>query len=605
MNTNFFPIGKTIKNYDPLDDFFRKYFKNVSTMNTTIAQRDEYIKLTIEMLIELNNFRKDKLQDNSANKICEEIQSHAVEQLRSMDSKYKREQTIKSSATYVAPIELSSGFDFKMKKDKNTGVTVRTPFQSTFQYVNPIEQLEVLFSDPNFEKMYVDYNTSNDHVCKENVYERFCCGSVYQNSEFFKSNPLAVQLKLFVDDFEPCDALKSKAGKHKTTAYYLQINNLPTKFLSKVNSIYLVALCNASDSKNEYTNTNNVLEVIVKDIQKIEKDGIKTKSGQYIKGTLMCGMFDNLGGNILYGLHGSFSSNHYCRICTALKRDCQRMTMEDPTLIRTIDGYNKNLQLLESNDKIKDTQGIKTYCCLNDLKYFHIMKNITVDLMHDIFEGLIPFTLEKIFDHCVTEKIATMEHIQGLVECFNFGDLHKSKPSKINLDKKNLGQNASQSYCLFINIPFILHKYQAKLNKIWTPVEALLQIVQIITSSSIDDIDLKRLETLIHMHLDSFIELFGGGLKPKHHLLLHYIRVIRAMGPVVFLWVMRMEAKHQFFKRIAQRTKFFVNLKKTMAQQHQETMYLAQSPYLDEVNVSKKMTHICYSTNCNKYQDTL
>lgn len=605
MNPNFFPIGKAINNFDRLDIFFDNYFKNVSTMNTTITQRDEFIKLTIEMLVELNCFREEKIQDSGANKICEEIYAHAVEQLRSMDSKYKREKALKNSDTYVEPIELSSGFDFKMKKDKITGEIVRMPVQSTFQYVNIIKQLEAAFSDQDFEEMYVNYNTSDDHVCKEGVYERFCCGSVYQNSEFFKSNPLALQLKLFVDDFEPCDALKSKAGKHKTTAYYLQINNIPQKCLSKVNSIYLVALCNASDSKNEYTNTNNVLEVIVKDIQNIEKHGIKTKSDQCIKGTLVCGMFDNLGGNILYGLHGSFASNNYCRICTALKKDCQRMTVENPNLIRTIEGYNKCLEILESNDKTKDSKGIKTYCCLNDLEHFHIMKNITVDFMHDIFEGLIPFTLEKIFEHCVTEKIATMEHIDGLVDCFHFGDLHKSKPSKINLDKKNLGQSASQLYCLFINIPFILYKYQAKLNDIWAPVVDLLQIVQIITSTPIDDNDLKRLETLIHTYLDSFIELFGCDLKPKHHLLLHYIRVIRAMGPVVFFWVMRMESKHQFFKRIAQRTKNFVNLKKTMAQQHQEAMHLAQSPYLEEIIVSKKMTLIGYNIDCNKYQDTI
>lgn len=605
MDKNFFPIGKSIKNFDRLDDFFRNYFKNVSTMNTTITQRDMFIKLTIEMFIEVNSFRKDKIQDISANKICEEIHGHVVDQLRSMDSKYKREQAIKHSDTYVEPVELSSGFEFKMKKDKNTGAILRTPIQSTFQYVNPIKQLEALFSDSSFEKLYVDYNTSNDHVCEENVFERFCCGNVYQNSQFFKTNPLALQLKLFVDEFEPCDALKTKAGKHKTNAYYFQINNLPTKFLSKVDSIYLVALCNASDSKNEYTNTNNVLEVIVNDIQKIERDGIKTKSGQYIKGSLICGMFDNLGGNILYGLNGSFSSNNYCRICTAMKKDCQRMTMENPDLIRTIDGYNKCLKLLESNEKSKDTKGIKAYCCLNDLDHFHIMKNITVDFMHDIFEGLISFTLEKIFEQCVSKKIASMEDIQGLVDCFNFGDIHKYKPSKINLEKKNLGQNASQSYCLFINIPFILYKYQSKLNEIWTPVEALLQIVQIIKSTSINDNDLVRLTTLIHKYLDSFIKLFGGGLKPKHHLLLHYVRVIRAMGPVTFFWVMRMEAKHQFFKRIAQRTKNFVNLKKTMAQQHQEAMYLAQSPYTDEISVSKKMTPIGCSIDYNTYQNTL
>lgn len=606
MNRNFFPINKKIKNFDQLDHFFMKFLKNVSTMNTTISQRNVFINLAIEMLNEMNQFRSEQMSNNTiGNNICEEIHIHAVEQLRLMDSKHKREKAVKNSGTYVEPIELSSGFDFVMKKDKKTGATIRTTVQRTFQYVSPIKTLEAAFSDPEFEQMYVDFNTAGDHVCQEGVYERFCCGTLFQNSEFFKTNPLALQLKLFVDDFEPCDALKSKAGKHKTTAYYLQINNLPQKFLSSVNSIYLVALCDASDSKNEYTNTNNVIEVIVGDIQMIERNGIVTKSGRNIKGTLMCAMYDNLGGNVLLGLHASFASNHYCRICTALKRDCQQMTSENPNLVRTVDDYNKCLAILESNQKSKDTKGLKTYCHLNDLDQFHIMKNITVDFMHDLFEGLIPFTLEKIFGYCVTKKIATMDQLDGLVECFHFGDLHKSKPSKINLDKKNLGQNASQSYCLFINIPFVLHQYKNELCEIWTPVDALLQIVQIITSTPLDKTDLERLATLIHMHLDSFLKLFGEDLKPKHHLLLHYIRVICAMGPVVFFWVMRMEAKHQCFKRIAHRTKNFVNLKKTMAQQHQEAMHAAASPYSDDILVSKKMTLIGYCIDCNKYQNHL
>lgn len=126
--------------------------------------------------------------------------------------------------------------------------------------------MTALFYDEKFEDLYLNFNT-NDHQCKEGQYERFCCGSVYKQSDFFQANPMAIQLKLFVDDDEPCSALKSKTGKHKISAYYFQINNLPQKFLCKVNSIYLVALCDSSDSKIEYTNSENVMEIIVKDIK--------------------------------------------------------------------------------------------------------------------------------------------------------------------------------------------------------------------------------------------------------------------------------------------------------------------------------------------------
>lgn len=141
----------------------------------------------------------------------------------------------------------------------------------------------------------------------------------------------------------------------------------------------------------------------------------------------------------MLGLHASFNSNNYCRICLATKQECQVMTKENPDLIRTPENYDECIGILNSKTKNKDTKGIKSYCCLNDIDQFHIMTNISVDFMHDILEGLISFTLENIFKICVNKKITTMDHIHGLIDCFYFGELNgANKPSKIILEKKTL-----------------------------------------------------------------------------------------------------------------------------------------------------------------------
>lgn len=606
MNIQFVPLNQINVDYIDLNKYLAKFSKEISELKTTIAERDKVVKLCVDLIIEVNNCRKKSATTLNMNKICDEIHMHTISELNNINSKYKRDKIMKKSFMYVEPVEMSSGFEFVKKIDKKSGESIRTTIQRTFQYVSPLKTLKALFGDEKFVEMYIKFNQNDNHKCTEGVFDRFCCGHIYQNSNFFKSNPLALQLKFFVDDFEPCDALKSKAGKHKTTAYYMQINNLPQKYLYKVNSIYLVALCDASDAKSEYTNPNNVLETIVTDIKFLEKKGIKTKGGLIIKGSLMCAMYDNLGGNILLGLHGSFNSNHYCRICLATKQQCQEMTKEDPDLLRTVDNYNQCVTILNSDSKVKDTKGIKEYCHLNDLQHFHIMKNISVDFMHDILEGLIPFTLEHIFNYCVTKKIATVDQIQGMIDCYNFGELDKfNKPSKINLDRKNLGQNASQSYCLFTNLPFILFKFREKLHCVWAPVETLQQILQIVYSYSIKENDLSKLEILVHKFLEAFKQLFGVNLRPKHHFLLHYVRVIRMMGPVVFFWVMRMESKHQFFKKVAQKTKNYINLKKSMAYQHQESLYHAANVYTDEIKVSKKVNSLKLSIDYETYAEVL
>ena len=43
--------------------------------------------------------------------------------------------------------------------------------------------------------------------------------------------------------------------------------------------------------------------------------------------------------------------------------------------------------------------GVEKGYILNKLKYFHITENVTTDAMHDILEGLIPFTLKIVMNH--------------------------------------------------------------------------------------------------------------------------------------------------------------------------------------------------------------
>lgn len=240
----------------------------------------------------------------------------------------------------------------------------------------------------------------------------------------------------------------------------------------------------------------------------------------------------------------------------ATKTNCQQMTKECVEVLRSVSNYNECLVSLRADEKSTNIKGIKSYCHLNDLKNYHTMRNFTVDLMHELLEGLAPLILEKLFEYCVENKIVKLQQLQGLIECFDFGELSKQCiPSKITLDKKNLGQNASQLYCLFIHIPFILFKFKSELHDVWKPIQTLLEILQTVYSHKINENDLTRLDGLVHEHLSSFINSFEENLKPKHHFLLHYSKVIRSIGPVIFLWAMRMEAKHQFFKDIARRTK--------------------------------------------------
>lgn len=84
---------------------------------------------------------------------------------------------------------------------------------------------------------------------------------------------------------------------------------LPSKYLSNLNNIYLVALSDASDAKNELADVDVVMETIVADLKLIERNGIVTASGTVLKGSLVGVIFDNLGGNNLFAFSGGFNAN--------------------------------------------------------------------------------------------------------------------------------------------------------------------------------------------------------------------------------------------------------------------------------------------------------
>lgn len=383
MASNYYELKKSnSSNFLTLDSCFQKFRKNVFALHVNQNEKSEIVKSTSTLLEEVRQYVISAIekQPNNARKIVEDSFVHINSNLSNINNVYKRDKIVKSLQTYVEPIEVSSGFKNALKKDKSSGKSIQSTAQSTFMFISPLKKLAILFSDEEYEQIYMNYN--KNHVCCDGVYERFCCGSIYKNNDFFQTNPLAIQVKLFFDDFEPCDALKSKAGKYKITAIYMQINNMPPEISSKLHNIHLVALCNSTDAKNEYANTDNVIDVIVKDLQMLEKIGIQTIGGINLKGTLVFNMFDNLGGNLLYGLSGSFNANYYCRICVATKSECQEQAIENSAQLRSMDLYNQHLNTTESYDEPSiEWCGIQKYCHLNSLNNFHFMVNQTVDFM--------------------------------------------------------------------------------------------------------------------------------------------------------------------------------------------------------------------------------
>lgn len=93
-----------------------------------------------------------------------------------------------------------------------------------------------------------------------------------------------------------------------------------------------------------------------------------------------------------------------------------------------------------------------------------------------------------------------------------------------------------------------------------------------------------RLESLIVQHHCKFKELFPDcRLIPKHHFMCHYPFVVRQSGPLISLWTMRFEGKHNYFAQLANNTKNFKNICHTLAWRHQQYSAVAFKKFSTQI----------------------
>lgn len=567
--------GNILTNVGAIYKKFNEFFNDLPTelMSLGLTQ-DKYSKMIkiIVAIVEHSSCIGVKLSGNDDSTAAAKYILAKLEQISSLP---KLKNKISKHPLFVAPKETAVGLKWKKPKmNVETNIPNHSLTNATFPYVSIKDTLNKIFSSEEMQNYYIDYNTKKKHKCVDGIYQGICCGSVCKSKNIF-DDPLTLQLQLAIDDFEICCPLKSKAGIHKVTAVYFQIMNMPPEYRSKLENIYLVALCKSSDLKPDSTTFNHIANLIVNEIHDLESSGMPI--GQHtVRGTIVNIACDNLGASGVFGFTESFAANFYCRHCECEKSDCQNRVEENKSKRRTIESYTKNLKRAENMKPkidLKVTKGIKRSCKFNDLENFHVIENMPVDVMHDVNEGIVAYCIHDFFALLIEKKITSAADIQRRVRDFIYSPIHlQNKPSLINFEKHNCNQNASQLYCLIVNLPFIFFDLKEEIGEFWKPVETLLKSMQIIYSTVITEADIKSLEIRIKNHLSCVIEVFGRSLTPKHHFILHYPECIRKLGPPILLWTMRFEAKHKVFTDIARARKNFINVTKTMAVEHQERM---------------------------------
>lgn len=359
---------------------------------------------------------------------------------------------------------------------------------------------------------------------------------------------------------------------------YWVLADIPTELRSQLTSIQLALLCKASDVKTFGYET--VLEPLLKDLITLERDGIFcSQLGRYIRGTVFCVCADNLGAHSLSGLVESFSGHYICRFCLGDHSDFQQKEVRSGAFPpRTKENYDLHVQTIKENSSSVHFCGVKKGCPLTGkLKYFHFVTGYPPDLLHDLFEGIIPLELALCLHVFIRKRYFSLTELNNFITEFPYKWTDKTdRPQIIPLNfstRKSIGGNAHENWTLLRLLPFIIGEKIPKNDEAWQVLMTLKDITELVVSPSHREESICYLDTLISEHRNRLLEVFPEQkLTPKHHFLEHYPDLIRGFGPLVCLWTMRFEGKHSFFKKVVKHTNSFRNVLLSLASKHQMMM---------------------------------
>ncbi|XP_057322494.1 uncharacterized protein LOC130665881 [Microplitis mediator] len=341
------------------------------------------------------------------------------------------------------------------------------------------------------------------------------------------------------------NGLGSHAGVHKLSGTYISIPCLPPHFQT-LNSIFHAVIYSSKD-RQEFGNYA-VYRTLIEELRFLDKHGVELdlpqgKTKIYFKLGLILG--DNLGLHSILGFVENFNASYSCRFCKMDKIQRSLATVEDKSLIRSYQYYKYDLNLKDPN-----STGIKKKCVFSSLPDFHVTQNYAVDMMHDFLRGIFHFDMIEIINHYIYKaKLFSLDELSSRMNAHDFRVVEsKNKPPEIldkHLQTDSLKMSAGETLTFIRHFGIIVGDMIPEDDIVWRVYLNLRQILDIISSRSLQKESKFLLDNLVSEHHILVQRVLKRKLKAKDHILLHYGSVFIESGPVINTSSMRFEANHQ------------------------------------------------------------
>ena len=211
------------------------------------------------------------------------------------------------------------------------------------------------------------------------------------------------------------------------------------------------------------------------------------------------------------------------------------------------------------------------------------------DIAHDLFEGVIPEVLGEVLKDCMTHGYFTLEYLNDRLSNFPYdGADRTNKPSQRfkTIQGFKVKATAAQAWCLCRLIPLMVGHCVPADSEAWSVLLKLLDVVEYSTTAEATREHVVILADIIEEFLTAYYACFPEmTMKPKFHYIVHYPEVLAEFGPLVHIWTLRFEGKHNYFKELSRLTKKKKNVCKTLARRHE----LLQSSYRASPNLLQRI----------------
>jgi hypothetical protein len=332
---------------------------------------------------------------------------------------------------------------------------------------------------------------------------------------------------------------------------------------------------------------NIIFEKVIQELDFLHHTGITinhegNEKQIYFHLSLVLG--DNLGLNAMLGFTQNFRGK-CCRMCYADHSMFSIIFKESDCILREVKNYEAEVRAVQDGGKaaIKST-GVTEYCVFNKLPSYHVRENISVDPMHDILGGIAQYDMVLLIHHFINEeKIITLEHLNTRIWGFSYDTTNNKVPEipASCFDSKKLILSSAEMLSLIKYFGLLIGDKVAVHDQYYQLYILLNKIIDIFIRHNNHHKYLHHYsEAVIEDYLTLKNNLFPGSAKYKYHVMVHYPRISRLMGPPWRMSSMRFESKHQTGKAISKGTTCRVNICHTIAIKHQlvqSHQFLAQT----------------------------